>query len=522
MNRDEQLARLREPGVTWDILVIGGGATGIGIAVDAASRGYRTCLVEQGDFGMGTSSRSTKLIHGGVRYLRQGNIGLVREALRERGILRRNAPHLVRELGFVIPSYGRWDKAYYGAGLRLYDLLAGGSKFPRSRSLSKADALDLAPTLRADGLRGGLLYYDGQFDDARLLISLAQTAVDHGACLVNYAAAAGITKDAQGRATGACVRDEETGDEVEVYAKVVVNAAGPFIDEVRRQDQPGVEGLVAPSQGVHLVLDRAFLPGHTAIVVPRTPDGRVMFAIPWLGHTLVGTTDTPIDAPVRQPRPRETEVESIIETVSRYLAGPPSRSDIRSVFTGIRPLVKKGVGGATAALSREHSIYVSASGLVSIAGGKWTTYRVMARDCVDQAAKVGGLPVRECVTEDLRLHGRPGEPAHASATAAYGSEAAAVEALIRETPGWDVPGGGAAPHLGEVIWAVREEMARTVEDVLARRSRLLFLDARAAVAMAPAVAAVMARELGRDATWETNQVHNFQSVAAAYMPGVTG
>ena len=514
MNRDEQIARLQEPGAVWDILVIGGGATGVGIAVDAASRGYRACLVEQSDFGKGTSSRSTKLIHGGVRYLQQGNIGLVREALRERGILRRNAPHLVHELPFVIPAYDWWQKPYYGAGLKAYDLLAGSYGFPRSRMLGAREVLQHAPTLLPEGLRGGLLYYDGQFDDARLLIALAQTAVEQGACLANYATVVGLKKDASGHITGARVRDEETGNEIDVAARVVVNAAGPFIDDLRRLDAPDVDHVVAPSQGVHLVFDGGFLPGDAAIVVPRTPDGRVLFAIPWLGKTLVGTTDTPIRDVSLEPRALDAEVKFILGTVSRYLVRPPTRADVRSVFTGIRPLVKQSASGSTAALSREHSIFVSPSGLVSIAGGKWTTYRVMARDCVDFAARTGGLPPRPSVTQSLRLHGHPDTEAHAS-------EAAELARLIAETPAWGEPlHPDVGPRVADVVWSVRREMARTVEDVLARRSRALFLDAPAAVAMASRVASIMAAELGRDAAWAAAQVRAFEAVATGYV--VTG
>jgi glycerol-3-phosphate dehydrogenase len=438
--------------------------------VDAASRGYSVLLVEQADFGKGTSSRSTKLIHGGVRYLQQGNLPLVREALDERRVLLRNAPHLVHLLPFVVPAYRWWELPYYGAGLKLYSLLAG----ERSGLLSRRETLDRLPGARAEGLRGGVLYHDGQFDDARLLIHLVLTAIEHGAVALNYAQAVDVARNRLR------FRDVETGAEHAVEARVVVNAAGPFSDAVRRMADPAAAPILAPSQGVHIVLDRSFLPGEAALLVPRTPDGRVMFAIPWLGHTLIGTTETPVAEAPLEPAAFDSEIEFLLETSGRYLAKPPARADIRSIFAGIRPLVAAG-GGKSAALSRDHTIRVEASGILTIAGGKWTTYRRMAEDCVNRAAVLAGLPARVCRTRELAIH--------------------------RWTDD--------RPPLAR---AIRGEMARTVEDVLARRTRTLFLDGREAMAQAPAVAAALAAELGRDAEWERAQLSAFQEVARGYLP----
>jgi glycerol-3-phosphate dehydrogenase len=495
MRREDMLARATDRREPWDVAVIGGGATGVGVAVDAASRGYSVLLVERGDFGVGTSSRSTKLVHGGVRYLRQGNVRLVTDALRERGRLRRNAPHVVHDLAFVLPCYRRFDLLKFGVGLTAYDLLAGRERFGRSRVVSAAETVRRLPTVRSGGLRGGVVYHDGQFDDARLLIDLVRTAADHGAVVLNYAPAVGLTRDPGGRIDGVIVRDAEGGAEWRAAARAVVNAAGPFCDEVRRLADPAARPLVAASQGSHVVLPRAFLPGHDALLVPETPDGRVLFVIPWLGHTLVGTTDVAVPTAPAEPTPAAAEIDFILETAGRYLAKPPTRSDVLSTFAGVRPLVKAG-GGATAALSRDHTIREDAPGLLTITGGKWTTYRAMAEDCVDQAAALAGLPRRPCRTATMPI--RPPDPP-------------------------TVPvGEGLHPALpysqGDVVRAARSEMARTVEDVLSRRLRVLPLNAAAAVPMAPQVAELIAGELGRDRAWEDEQVRAFTRLAAGYRP----
>jgi glycerol-3-phosphate dehydrogenase len=473
---DERLSR----GKPWDIVVIGGGATGIGISVDAASRGHSVLLLEQSDFGKGTSSRSTKLVHGGVRYLQQGNVPLVMEALKERGILRQNAPHLVTDLPFVVPNYKWWEAPFYGVGMRVYD---------------------------------------GQFDDARLLIHLAMTAAEQGAALVNYMPVTGILKNPLGFATGVRARDEESGQVREIPARVVINATGAFTDAVRAMDQPGSAPIIRPSQGVHIVLDRAFLPGSSAIMVPQTDDGRVLFAIPWRDRVVVGTTDTPVDEVSLEPRPLEAEIEFLVSHAARYLTRDPGTEDILSVFVGIRPLVAEGDADDTAEISREHALRVSASGMLTIAGGKWTTYRKMAEDAVDAAETLGDLEPEPCLTSELNIHGYHQHAERHGPLSVYGSDARRILDLADETKAW---GDKIHPRLdllgAEVIWACREEMARTVDDVLARRTRSLVFDARAALEAAPGVASLMAQELARDEAWIAEQIHAFAEIAQGHLP----
>ena len=517
MLRHDMLARLDQRSTPWDIIVIGGGATGVGIAVDAASRGYDVVLLEQHDFGKGTSSRSTKLVHGGVRYLEQGNIALVMEALKERGLLRQNAPHLVSNLAFVVPSYDWWEAPFYGLGLKIYNALAGKYGFGSSEILSRDETLARLPTIKTEGLRGGVVYYDGQFDDARLLINLAETAADQGATLLNYVRVTGIAKGADGFVDGVVASDQETGQQWTIAARVVINATGAFSDSVRRLAEPDVQALMAPSQGIHLVFHSSFLSSESAIMVPHTSDGRVMFAIPWHGHTLVGTTDTPIDTPTLEPRPMEAEIEFILETAGRYLLKAPTRADVLSVFVGIRPLVKSGEGMLTAALSRDHTIHFDASGLLTTTGGKWTTYRNMAEHTVDQAADFARLAERPCVTRALNVHAFHSNAERFGALRVYGADAIGIQELMRVTPSLAAPLHADLPYTGaEVVWATRHEMARTIEDVLARRTRALFLNARAAEAMAPAVAQLMATELGWDEARQSAEVTAFLALAAGY------
>ncbi len=519
MNRESFLKRILEAGQPFDLAVVGGGATGMGMAVDAATRGYQVVLLEQSDFGKGTSSRSTKLVHGGVRYLQQGNISLVMEALKERGLLLRNAPHLVHDLPFVVPNYQWWEAPFYGIGLKVYDLLAGQYGFGRSVALSQDEVLARIPTLQREGLRGGVLYHDGQFDDSRLLINLAQTAAEYGACLLNYGRVTRLIKAEGESVSGLAFCDQETGEEYSLQARCVVNATGAFCDELRLMDDPDAESIIAPSQGVHIVLDRSFLPGDTAIMVPHTRDGRVMFAIPWHGHALVGTTDTRVPKASLEPRPLTGEIDFILETAGGYLSRQPGRADIMSVFTGIRPLVQANHASRTAALSREHMITISKSGLLTIAGGKWTTYRKMAEDGVDHAAVLAGLKERPCITPALPIHGCQKNSTSDDNLAVYGSDAPALERLMHERPELAEALHTALPICGaQVVWAVREEMARTIDDVLARRTRALFLNARAALAMAPEVAKLMAGELHRDESWEEEQLGKFKEVAACFTP----
>ncbi len=512
MKRADMLARLRA-GERFDLLVVGGGATGLGVAVDAAARGYSVALVERGDFACGTSSRSTKLVHGGVRYLRQGNIRLVQSALRERGRLARNAPHLVRDLAFVIPAYGMAERFVYGAGLEVYELLAGKLSLGPSRMLDRDDTLARLPSVEPRGLRGGVLYHDGQFDDARLAITLARSAAKRGAVLLNHAEASGFVREG-GRVAGVELRDRIGGTEFSVRAKVVVNATGVFVDELRKREDESAEALVAVSQGIHLVLPRRFLRGDTALMVPKTDDGRVLFAIPWHDRVLVGTTDTPRPGPEVEPRALPEERGFVLEHARRYMAEKPREADVLSVFVGQRPLVRGRSGARTASLSREHAMVVGSGGVLSVTGGKWTTYREMAEEVVDKAAALGGLATRPCATADLRLHGAEGSEPGAGEASVYGSDHAAVMecgAATRLHP--------RLPYVeAELRWAVRSEMAQTLEDVLARRTRALFLDASAAAECAPRAAEVLAEELGRDSAWAEGQARRFRELAARCLP----
>ncbi len=510
------LRRLDEPG-RWDIVVVGGGATGLGCAVDAAARGYRTLLLERADFASGTSSRSTKLAHGGVRYLQRGDVALVTEALHERGLLRRNAPHLVHDLQFVVPNYDWWEAPFYGIGLKVYDLLAGKLGFGTSRILSREQTIERIPTIETEGLRGGVLYFDGQFDDARLAINLAQTAAKQGAALLNYAAVTELLHR-DSLIDGLVVEDLESAGRREIRARSVVNATGVFSDSIRRLDDAAVTPIIRASQGIHIVLDRNFLPGDSAIMVPHTDDGRVLFAIPWHGRVLVGTTDTPVESIESEPRPFPDEVDFLLRHCARYLTRDPQASDVLSVFAGLRPLVRSGGAESTAEISRDHTVSVSRSGLVTIAGGKWTTYRKMAQDTIDQAAVVGGLPTRPCVTSEINAHGYHAHAERFGRLAPYGSDATAIEQLAASDPNCAALLHPSFEHRAcEVIWAVREEMARTVHDVLARRTRMLLLNARASIEAAPTVAAILSRELDRDERWAQDQVREYERRARGYL-----
>lgn len=507
LTREALLARLAEP-KTWDVVVIGGGATGLGCAVDAAARGYSTLLLEAHDFAKGTSSRATKLIHGGVRYLAQGNLPLVREALAERALLLANAPHLVHPQRFVVPAYRWHEKPMLAAGLAMYDLLAGTHGIERSRLLDAARTVAALPNVRTECLRGGIAYWDARFDDARLAVTLMRTLFDLGGLALNYAPVGDLLID-EGKVTGVQVADAERGTEYRVSARVVINATGVWADALRRRERPQAAALLRPSQGVHLVVGREFLPGEDAMLVPKTEDGRVLFAIPWQGRVLLGTTDTPrADLPL-EPAPLDDEVGFILRTAACYLRRAPTAADVSSVFVGLRPLIGAGDASPTRGLSREHLIEVSPGGLVSITGGKWTTYRRMGADAVEAARSVAGLPARAEATAGLRLHGAPAMPC----SDVFGAEREAVNSL---------PGAGERVQDGldltaaEVRFAVRHELARTVEDVLARRHRALFVDAALAVAAAPRVAALMAEELGCDADWAAHQVAAFGELAARY------
>ncbi|HTG44673.1 MAG TPA: glycerol-3-phosphate dehydrogenase/oxidase, partial [Verrucomicrobiae bacterium] len=465
------------------------------------------------DFAKGTSSRSTKLIHGGVRYLQQGNVSLVLEALRERGLLTKNAPHLVHHLGFIVPNYTWWEAPFYGVGLKIYDLLAGKLGLGPSKHLSREETLQRLPTLEPEGLKGGTIYFDGQFDDARLAICLAQTAADQGAILVNYLAVTRLLKQGD-LVRGVVALDLESRSEMQINARVVINATGVFVDTLRNWDEPSTPPIIALSQGIHLVLDKSFLPGEDAIMVPKTDDGRVLFAIPWHDRALIGTTDTAVSTAQMEPRALPEEIDFLLTHAARYLTKDPQASDALSIFAGLRPLVKSADHKETALVPRDHSILISRSGLVTVTGGKWTTYRLMAQDAVNQAATIAELPDAPCRTQDLLLYGAPG---YREETGTFRRQPG-IEALLSSSALWGKPLHPRLPYLiAHVIWAARHEMARTVEDVLSRRTRALLLDAKLSVEICPVVAALLAAELGRDEAWQRQQIEDYTRLAAGYM-----
>ncbi len=490
LNRASMIQQLQSQ-PQWDICIIGGGATGLGAAVDAASRGFKTVLFEKYDFGKGTSSRSTKLVHGGVRYLQQGNIKLVMEALKERGLLLHNAPHLVHNQKFVVPNYKWWEKPFYGIGLKIYDWMAGSLGLGPSELLSKEEILALAPTLEPEDLMGGVVYHDGQFDDARLAIDLAKTAAHYNAVLLNYAAVTGLLKK-DNKIFGVTINDTINDQDYTIHAKVVINATGVFTDHIMQLDDAAHEPIITASQGIHIVVDKEFLPGDTAIMIPRTDDGRVLFAVPWHHKIVLGTTDTAIDTITEEPIAQKQEIDFILTHISRYLTKDPQYSDIRSIFAGLRPLIKANKK-TTAALSREHLIDVAESGLLTIAGGKWTTYRKMAEEVIDTAISKLNLPERKCITKELRIQGHD-QPSPIVSVEGLNDEELA--ALIQQS--------------------VQQELCMTVEDFLSRRTRQLLLNAELAIEKAPQVARIMAQYLAKDESWETEQINNFRQLAHHY------
>jgi glycerol-3-phosphate dehydrogenase len=516
-NRASQLDRLSQVPV-WDMIVIGGGATGLGIAVDAASRGYKVLLLEQADFAKGTSSRSTKLVHGGVRYLAQGQIKLVYGALHERGILLQNATHLVKKQAFIIPCYSWWEKLKYLTGLKFYDILSGHFSFGKAAYVKRKDMINLLPGLKAGRLKGGVRYYDGQFDDARLAINLAMTASEEGGVLLNYFKVVRLI--GKGSVEGVVAMDMETNREYTLRSRVVINATGVFVDDILKMEDAAARPMVRPSQGVHLMLKRSFLDGGSALMIPKTSDGRVLFAVPWHEHVLVGTTDTLMEKHVLEPRALEAEIGFILGTMREYLSAPPERGDVLSVFAGLRPLAApKEDGHATKEISRDHKLLVNRSGLVTITGGKWTTYRKMAEETVDKVIEVGVLAPASCRTKELKIHGCC-DPLTEEHLAVYGTDGQKIMALMEEEPVLARRLVEWLPYTeAEAVWAVRHEMARTIEDVLARRLRVLFLDAQAALAAAPRVAALIAEELGYDEDWKRNQLIAFNKLANGYLPG---
>jgi glycerol-3-phosphate dehydrogenase len=519
MNRQKFIEELKEKtGIKWDVIVIGGGATGLGVALDSASRGYKTLLLEQSDFAKGTSSRSTKLVHGGVRYMAQGDLLLVMEALHERGIMLKNAPHLTFNQEFVIPIYTLWDAIMYTVGLKFYDILAGRLSMGKSYFINRKKTLSRLPVLKQSGLKGGVVYHDGQFDDSRMALSLAQACTEKGGLVMNYFKVSGLRKDEKGKINGVRAVDETTGIEFSLNANLVINATGVFADAISSMDNPASRQTIKPSQGVHIVLDKSFLQSDSAIMIPKTDDGRVLFAIPWYDEVVVGTTDTPIDEISLEPVALEKEINFILQTAEKYLVRPPHREDILCIFAGLRPLAANPDNPAsTKEVSRRHKITLSPSGLLSIIGGKWTTYRCMAEETINKAIKSGFLESRECVTKKLKLTKLNGKN-NSGRLQIYGDGAPEIEKLIAETPAYGARIDQRLPYTrAEIIWICRNEMPVTIEDILARRTRALLLNVRASADIAPEVASLMARELGHDRNWETEQVESYNKLIVNYL-----
>jgi glycerol-3-phosphate dehydrogenase len=519
MNREASLDQLKSyTGKTWDIIVIGGGATGLGIALDSVSRGYKTLLLEKHDFAKGTSSRSTKLVHGGVRYIAQGDLLLVIEALHERGLMLKNAAHLTYNQEFIIPVYTWWDVFMYTVGLKFYDILAGSLSMGKSHFISPEKVMVRLPYLKRENLKGGIVYHDGQFDDARMALALAEEAMRRGGVLLNYFPVTGLIKNGNGQVETIMAKDLITDTEFRIAGKVIINATGVFAEEIMRMDTSDSKHYIKPSQGVHLVLDRSFLGGDSAIMIPKTDDGRVLFAIPWYDHVVVGTTDTPVDNIEVEPVALEKEIEFILHTAQNYLTGKPERKDVLSVFAGLRPLAANPENpSATKEISRRHKIILSESGLLTITGGKWTTYRLMARETIDKAIKSGMIGKRKCVTSDLKLvSGNSSDKS--DRLHIYGDNATEIKKMIAEKPELDKQIHPSLPYtFAEIIWICRNEMAVTVEDILARRTRALFLDARVSMEIAEDVAELMANELGKDESWKKLQVEDYKRIAANYI-----
>ncbi len=504
----------------WDVLVIGGGATGLGTALDATTRGFKTLLLEQSDFAKGTSSRSTKLVHGGVRYLAQGDISLVLEALHERGLLMQNAPHLVKNQKFIIPNYTWWSGPFFTIGMKVYDMMSGKLGLGSSEKISKEETLKAIPNLDEKDLIGGVIYYDGQFDDSRLAINLAQTIIENDGVALNHFKVTNLLKDDDGLVCGVVAKDMESGETIKIKSKCVINATGVFVDDILKMNDSAAKKIIRPSQGVHLILDKSFLDSKAAIMIPKTSDGRVLFAVPWHNKVILGTTDTPLDGHSLEPKALDEEIDFILNTAAQYLKKDPTKKDVLSVFAGLRPLAapEDNEGKETKEISRSHKLIVSLSGLVTITGGKWTTYRKMAEDTIDKAILIAGLDFEKCVTKNMPIHGYVKQVDYNDHMYIYGSDRIKLLKLINENSELAEKLHENLPFVkGEVLWAVRHEMARTVEDVLARRVRALFLDARASIAMANDVALIMAKELGYNKQWVNQQVASYTTLAKSYL-----
>jgi len=518
MKRSEMIDKISDNSKEFDFIIIGGGATGIGIALEASARGYSVVLLEKSDFTKSTSSKSTKLVHGGVRYLAQGDLGLVREAVIERGLLTQNAPHLVKDQTFIIPTHGLYDELQYTVGLTLYDLLAGKYSLGRSKRISKSKTLSRISTINPKKISAGVVYHDGQFDDSRLAINTLQSSVKMGAIVINYCSVSGLLKDNNGKVSGVKFMDIEGNKEYEIKGKQIVNATGVFADDILKMDSPNAEKTIAPSQGVHLVLDKSFLPDNDAIMIPKTDDGRVLFLVPWHNRVVVGTTDTPIEKESLEPIALEEEIEFILKTAARYLTKAPKRSDVLSVFAGLRPLAaSKGKGKKTKEISRSHKIFTSKSGLLTMVGGKWTTFRKMGEDLVDKTEQLNNWLHIPTKTKHLKIHGYKENVDYTNPLYYYGSDEEAILELAKEAGMSDLVSASLEVVNAQVVWAVKHEMARTVEDFLARRTRCQLLDARESIKMAPQVAKIMAAELKQDAAWQTKQIDDYAQVTSNYI-----
>jgi glycerol-3-phosphate dehydrogenase len=518
MKKESMLQKIKANQDGFDFIIIGGGATGIGIAVEASARGYSVLLLEKSDFTKSTSSKSTKLLHGGVRYLAQGNIPLVREAVIERGLLLKNAPHLVRKQSFIIPTHNLFEEFLYTVGLTFYDLLAGRLSLGASKHISKKTAEKRMTTIKKDKISAGVVYFDCQFDDSRLAINLLQTAVELGALVVNYCQVIGLIKNPQGKLLGVQFQDEETKEEFHIQGKQIVNATGVFADDIIKLDEPSAKKMISPSQGIHLVLDKSFLPDKDAIMIPKTEDGRVLFLVPWHNKVIVGTTDTPIKKESLEPIALEEEIQFILNTTAKYFSKAPKRSDVLSVFAGLRPLAATNEGEKTKEISRSHKIIHSKSNLLTIIGGKWTTYRKMAEDLVNKAEETNHWKRTKTRSKNLKIHGYKTEVDFNHPHYYYGSDEQFIIELIKEDA---TMAEVISPYLqitkAQVIWAIRHEMARTVEDFLARRTRCQLLDANESLIIAPKVASIMAKELNYNDQWVLSQIKQYGETTANYI-----
>jgi glycerol-3-phosphate dehydrogenase len=519
MNRETLLSELhKQSGQRWDIIVIGGGATGLGTALDAVSRGYKTLLLEQSDFAKGTSSRSTKLVHGGVRYLAQGDLLLVIEALHERGLMLKNASHLTLNQEFIIPIYTYRDAVLYTVGLKFYDLLAGRLSMGKSHFINREKVIKRLPLLKSEGLKGGVVYHDGQFDDSRMAVALAEKCIDLGGVLLNYVKVTDLVKGEKGVLSGIIAKEMVSGNIFNLQSKLIINATGVFADDIIKLDNPDTKPYIRPSQGVHIVLDKSFLESESAVMIPKTMDGRVLFAIPWYDKVVVGTTDTPIEDIDIEPVALKEEIDFILQTAHKYLTKKPKREDILCIFAGLRPLAANpGNPSATKEISRRHKIMLSPSGLLTITGGKWTTYRLMAKETIDKAIKAGFLEKRKCVTSGLRLNSSA-DNLNKKRLHIYGDKAPEIEKIIEQDPAMGAYIHPCLPYtIAEIMWICRNEMPVSIEDVLTRRTRALFLDTKASSEIAPVVAKIMAEEMNLGEYWQKEQVEEYKKIVVNYL-----